>query len=173
MNKYLHFNVYVLIIATLLFVFFSEMQVFAQATSINNLVLNPFVFEITLLSNMINTLYSPFSSYTNDQYSSYDPYSLPYTTIPYSTDFNLLPYPFKIKNATGINPQFNTYDVYNPVSFLNSGYPDLSVIAPGFPYINESIGLNLLSPIIQPGLSGVPLSYFPTGLFPGFIPYPY
>jgi hypothetical protein len=144
------------------------MQVFAQTTSINNLILNPFVFEITLLSNMISTLSSPFSAYTNDPYSSYDPYSLPYSTIPNSTDFSPFPYPFKIANTTGINLQFNTYDTYNPVTFLNSGYPDLSIISPGFPYVNESIGLNWLLPVLQPNFTGATLLFPPTGLFPGF-----
>ncbi|MGA1839877.1 MAG: hypothetical protein ACMUIU_04545 [bacterium] len=173
LNKYLLFIVCVLIVVTFLFAFFTEMQVFAQTTSVNNLILNPFVFEIALLSNMISTLSSPFSFYTNDPYSSYYPYSLPYSTIPNSADFNPFPYPFNISNTTGINLQFNTYDIYNPVSFLNSGYPDLSIIAPGFPYINESIGLNLLSPVFQPNFTGLTFPFFPTGFFPGFLPYPF
>jgi hypothetical protein len=148
------------------------MQVFAQDTFINNLTFNPFVFEITLLSNMISTLSSPFSFYTNNPYSSYDPYTLPYTTIPISEDFNPFPYPYKIGNTTGINLLFNTYDIYNPVSFLNSGYSDLSIFAPGFPYIEESIGLNLLTPLFQPNFGGAVLPFSP-GLFPGFIPYPF
>lgn len=149
------------------------MQVFAQDTLINNLILNPFIFEIALLSNMISTLSSPFSFYTNDPYSSYDPYTLPYTTIPNSKDFSPLPYPYKIGNTNGIDLLFNTYDVYNPVSFLNSGYPDLSIFAPGFPYIEESIRLNLLSPFFQSNLTSVILPFFPPGPFPGIVPNPF
>jgi hypothetical protein len=146
------------------------MQVFAQDTFINDLRLNPFLIEITLLANMINTLSSPFSPYTNNSYSSYDPFALPYTTIPDSPDYNPLPYPFVFSNPTSTNFLYKTYDDYNPVSFLNSGYPDFSITALFFPTITESINSNLLSQSFQPGLAGVYAPLVPPGLFPGLIP---
>lgn len=153
-EKPFYINTCILIVVTSLFVLLTTMQVFAQDAFINNLALNPFVLEIALLTNMISTLSSPFSFYTKNPYSSYDPYAPPYVTIPNSKDFNPLPYPYKIGNTTGIDFLFKTYDVYNPVSFLNSGYPDLSITALGFPYIEESIGLNLVSPFFYPSFTG-------------------
>ena len=162
-----------MVVAASLFIHLSALQVFAQNTFINSLGLNPFILEISLLANIISTSSSPFSVYTNDQYSSYDPFTLPYTTIPNSKDFNPFPYPFKIGNTTGLDFSFETNDVYNPVSFLNSGYPDLSITALGFPYSERSIGLNLLSPFFYPGFTGTILPFVSPVLFPGFISNPF
>lgn len=169
-KKHFYINVCFLIFVAFLLILLPTMQVFAQDPFINNLILNPFLLDIILVSNMISTLSSPFSIYTNDPYSSYDPYALPYTTIPISEDYSPLPYPFKISNTTEINFPYNSYDTYNPVSFLNSGYPDLSIMGLGFPYIQDSIGFNLVSPFFQPSFTGAIFPFVPSVLFPGFVP---
>lgn len=107
--------------------FLSAGRIYAQL-SITNPSQNPFVIELAILASMLRTLSSPFSGYTENQYSSYDPFSMPYTTIPADPDYNVLPYPLRLNNIQTISPLLAPYDVYNPVSFLRSGYPDLSRI---------------------------------------------
>ncbi|MFX0135819.1 MAG: hypothetical protein ACFFDN_19405 [Candidatus Hodarchaeota archaeon] len=165
-KKHFYMNAWILIIAASFLILLPTMQVFAQNIFINGLTLNPFVLEIALFANMISTLSTPFSAYTKNPYSSYDPFEPPYITIPNSTDFNPFPYPYKIGSTTGINFPYKTYEVYNPISFLNSGYPYSSMITLGLPSIEESIRFNLLSPFFQPGFTGL---IFPFVL-PGFSP---
>lgn len=168
--KHFHMHVCILIAALFLFSLLVSMQVFAQETFINDFSLNPFLLEIALLTNMIRTLSSPFSIYTNNPYSSYDPYEPPYITIPNSPDYGLLPFPYKIGSTTGTNFIYRPYEAYNPVSFVNSGYPDFLTMTLSLPTIEKSIGPNLLSTFFQPSFTGAIFPFVPSGLFPGLIP---
>jgi hypothetical protein len=77
---------------------------------------------------------------------------MPYTTIPTDPDYNVLPYPLRLTNTQGISSLFPSYDVYNPVSFLRSGYPDLSGTAPAafspfFSPLPLATGIPFLPPV--------------------------
>ena len=122
------------------FIFFITVQIFAQDVGT---YISPWNLEIALFRYMIQNLSSPFSVYTNTPYSSYDPFSLPYVTIPNSPGYDLFPFPYHVGSPTVSDSVFKSYDVYNPVSFLNStnssfSLPNLSVFTPplfqtGFP----------------------------------------
>ena len=149
-------------IVAFFFIFFLTVQVFAQVPSANNIATNPLALEIALLRYLISTLSSPFSVYTEDPYSSYNPFGMPYVTIPNSPGYSLLPYPFSLESSTSSDSFYKTYDVYNPVSFLNSGYPD----PPISPFTSLSFegtaAFNPFSPFFFPSPFFSP---FP-GLFP-------
>ena len=112
------------LIVAFLFTLLLTVQVFAQVPFSNSTDTNPLALEIALLRYLITNLSSPFSVYREDPYSSYNPFSQPYVTIPNSPGYSLLPYPFSLESSTSSDSFYKTYDVYNPVSFLNSGYPD-------------------------------------------------
>jgi len=149
-------QVSVSIMLVVVVLFLSAGRIHAQILTTNT-YLNPFAVELAIIASMLRTLSSPFSAYTDNQYSSYNPFSMPYTTIPADPDYNLLPYPLRLNNFQNISSQFVPYDVYNPVSFLRSGYPDLSSLAPA---------------AFSPAYSALPLAA-PGPFIPMVFPYPF
>ena len=153
---------YVALILSFFFMFFITVQIFAQDFVAYN---SPWSLQVALFRYMINTLSSPFSAYTNDPYSSYDPFSLPYVTIPNSPGYDLFPFPYHVGSPSGTDFVFKSYDVYNPVSFLNSGntdfsLPNISVYVPpflqtGFPAAISPFYNPIFSGIFLPGLFGL------------------
>jgi hypothetical protein len=160
-NKSINLITPFIIIITAFLVFFVSLQVFAQVSTINDLFLNPLFLDFAILTKIMSTLSSPFSIYSQDPYSSYDPFSTPYTTIPSSPGYNLLPYPFHNISSASSNSFYNGYEVYNPVSFLNTGYNDS---------FNNILTFQTIAPFLSPAIPG---SFFPgisAGFYPGLLP---
>lgn len=155
-RRYIH-RVPVSIMPLIIVLFLSAGRIHAQI-SITNPYLNPFVAELTILATMLRTLSSPFSAYTENQYSSYNPFSVPYTTIPSDPDYNWLPYPLRLNTPQNIPSLFPSYDVYNPAAFLRSGYPDLSGTTSA-----------AFSPFFSPLLWAAPIPFIPP-VFPSPFP---
>jgi len=149
-------------IVAFFFIFFFTVQVFAQVPFFNSTDTNPLALEIALLRYLITNLSSPFSVYTEDPYSSYNPFSMPYVTIPNSPGYSLLPYPFSLASSASSDTFYKTYDVYNPVSFLNSWYTEPQINPLTSLTFEGASTLNPFSPFFFPSPFFMPFS----GLFP-------
>lgn len=122
---------------------FNIFSLSAQVFPFNNLIYDPFTITLLIASGSYNPFSSPFSLYTDDPYSSYDPSYSDSTT-------GISPFPFSSQNILNLGNILNTNAtyVYNPVSVLNTENP-----------FNVLASLGFLNPI--PLLSFGAFNYLP------------
>lgn len=93
---------------------------FGQGFVPNDLFFSPVILDyLVLLSDSLRTFYSPYSSYVNDPYSSYSPFEYTYQGVEFP--------PLFLVDRSDPGLLFTPSEQYNPVSFLNSGYPEFSL----------------------------------------------